>query len=50
MKLVTELLHDDALDVLVAAPVPLVAAAEVYAELARGVAWSPPQRVFDCER
>lgn len=42
------LLADDALDALIAPPVPLADAPAVYAELASGAPWCPPQRVFDC--
>jgi threonine dehydrogenase-like Zn-dependent dehydrogenase len=48
--LVTDLLADDALDHLVAPPVPLSEAPRLYAELARGDRWSPPHRVFDLSR
>lgn len=49
-ELVSALLTDSALDRLIAPPVPLSAAPEVYAELAAGARWSPPQRVFDATR
>lgn len=45
-----ELCGDGDLDRLIAPPVPLAEAPAVYAELARGVRWSPPQRVFDMIR
>ena len=48
--LVCELLGDAALDRLVAPPVPLSDAPTVYAELARGARWHPPQRVLDATR
>lgn len=48
--LVGELLGDDALDRLLAPAVPLSDAPLVYAELARGAPWLPPQRVFDARR
>ena len=47
-ELVGSLLRDDGLDALLAPPVPLAEAPSVYAELARGAVWCPPQRVFDC--
>jgi 2-desacetyl-2-hydroxyethyl bacteriochlorophyllide A dehydrogenase len=47
-ELVADLLREGAsLDALVAPPVPLTRAPEVYAELAAGERWMPPQRVFD---
>ena len=42
-----ELACDADLDRLIAPSVPLSQAPAVYAELAAGVRWSPPQRVFD---
>ncbi|MEP7120439.1 MAG: zinc-binding alcohol dehydrogenase [Byssovorax sp.] len=45
-----ELCRDPVLDRLIAPSVPLSAAPAVYAELAAGVRWSPPQRVFDMIR
>jgi threonine dehydrogenase-like Zn-dependent dehydrogenase len=48
--LVGTLLRDDALDRLIATPVPLSEAPRVYAELAAGTRWNPPQRVFDATR
>jgi threonine dehydrogenase-like Zn-dependent dehydrogenase len=48
--LVSALLRDSALDRLIAPPVPLSTAPEVYAELAAGARWNPPQRVFDATR
>lgn len=41
--------HED-LDLLIAPSIPLAQAPAVYAELARGERWSPPQRVFDMTR
>jgi 2-desacetyl-2-hydroxyethyl bacteriochlorophyllide A dehydrogenase len=41
--------HED-LDLLIAPSIPLSQAPAVYAELARGERWSPPQRVFDMIR
>ncbi len=48
--LVAELLADDALDCLIAPSTPLEEAPALYAELARGVPWHPPQRVLDARR
>lgn len=48
--LVGALLRESALDGLIAPPVALSTAPEVYAELAEGVRWNPPQRVFDATR
>jgi 2-desacetyl-2-hydroxyethyl bacteriochlorophyllide A dehydrogenase len=45
-----ELCRDGGLDRLIAPSVPLTQAPAVYAELARGIRWSPPQRVFDMIR
>jgi threonine dehydrogenase-like Zn-dependent dehydrogenase len=45
-----ELCRDGELDRLIAPSVPLAQAPAIYAELARGVRWSPPQRVFDMFR
>lgn len=45
-----ELCRDGDLDRLIAPSVPLADAPAVYAELARGARWSPPQRVFDMIR
>jgi 2-desacetyl-2-hydroxyethyl bacteriochlorophyllide A dehydrogenase len=45
-----ELLADAALDRLIAPSVPLSDAPALYAELARGAPWHPPQRVFDARR
>jgi len=42
-----ELLADEGLDALIAPSTPLEEAPALYAELARGVAWYPPQRVLD---
>jgi threonine dehydrogenase-like Zn-dependent dehydrogenase len=49
-RLVCDLLRESALDALVAPPVPLSDASATYEELARGVRWSPPHRVFDASR
>ena len=48
--LAMELARDADLDRLIAPSVPLSQAPAVYAELAAGVRWSPPQRVFDMVR
>ncbi len=48
--LVADLLADPGLDRLVAPAVPLSDAPRLYAELAGGVRWSPPHRVFDLAR
>ena len=45
--LAAELACDADLDRLIAPSVPLSRAPAVYAQLAAGVRWSPPQRVFD---
>jgi 2-desacetyl-2-hydroxyethyl bacteriochlorophyllide A dehydrogenase len=45
-----ELCRDADLDRLIAPSVPLSLAPAVYSELAAGVRWSPPQRVFDMIR
>jgi len=45
-----ELCCDEDLDLLIAPSIPLAQAPAVYAELARGDRWSPPQRVFDMIR
>lgn len=45
-----ELSRDGELDRLIASSLPLTQAPAVYDELARGVRWSPPQRVFDMIR
>jgi 2-desacetyl-2-hydroxyethyl bacteriochlorophyllide A dehydrogenase len=49
-SLVCDRLHDAELDRLIAAPVPLADAPMLYAELASGARWSPPQRVLDAAR
>jgi threonine dehydrogenase-like Zn-dependent dehydrogenase len=48
--LVTELLEDGALDALVAEPVPLSDAPRLYARIAEGARFCPPQLVFDATR
>jgi 2-desacetyl-2-hydroxyethyl bacteriochlorophyllide A dehydrogenase len=48
--LVGELLADEGLDRLIAPSTPLADAPQLYDDLARGVAWHPPQRVFDAKR
>jgi NADPH:quinone reductase-like Zn-dependent oxidoreductase len=50
LALVRDLLGDEALDRLIAPPVPLSEAAALYDELGRGVAWIPPHRVIDPRR
>lgn len=48
--LVAELLGDEALDRLIAPPVPFSEAPALYEDLARGAVWLPPQRVLDARR
>lgn len=45
-----ELLADEALNHLIAPSIPLEEAPALYAELARGAPWHPPQRVLDARR
>jgi 2-desacetyl-2-hydroxyethyl bacteriochlorophyllide A dehydrogenase len=49
-SLVADLLCDDGLDSLIAPSTPLSEAPALYAELARGEPWHPPQRVLDARR
>jgi hypothetical protein len=48
--LVVEQLENDALDALVADPVPLSDAPSLYARIAEGARFCPPQLVFDATR